>query len=99
MPVIALFTMGFPYLLFFLIIQFGHISTPPYTYRICFMFISFSQGVSMLLCLINTDDVQKCLINGFRKMKRRRRPPPPRRRVLGVSVINHPIRLVPVQVI
>jgi len=57
MPVIALFIMGFPYLLFFLIIQFSHLPTPSYAQRICFMFISFGQGISMFLCLINKHNV------------------------------------------
>ncbi len=95
MPVIALFITGFPYLLFFLIIQFSHISTPPYAERISFMFISFGQVISMLLCLINTDDIQKCLINGIKKMKRRRR----QRRVQCISVINPPVQIAPVHII
>jgi hypothetical protein len=95
MPVIALFIMGFPYLLFFLIIQFSHLPTPSYAQRICFMFISFGQGISMLLCLINTDDVRRYLINGIRKMKRRRR----QRRVQCISVIDHPVHIAPVHII
>jgi len=95
MPVIVLFIMGFPYLLFFLIIQFSHIPTPPYAQRICFMFISFGQGISMLLCLINTDDVRKCLINGIKKLKRRRR----KQRVQCISVINQPVQIAPAHII
>ncbi len=94
MPVIALFIMGFPYLLFFLIIQFSYSPTPPYAQRISFMFISFGQGISMLLCLINTDNVRKCLINGIRKMKRRRR----QRRVQCVSVIGRPVQIATVPI-
>jgi MFS superfamily sulfate permease-like transporter len=94
MPVIALFIMGFPYILFFLIIQFSHLPTPPYAQRICFMFVSFGHGISMLLCLINTDYVRKCLKNLIRKTKRRRR----QRRVPCISVINHPVQIVPVRI-
>ena len=87
--------MGFPYFLSFVIIQSGHLSTPPYIQRICFMFISFGQGISMLFCLINTDDVLKCLINGIKKMKRRRR----QRRVQCISVIDQPVQIVPAHII
>ena len=66
---------------------------PPYAQRICFMFISFGQGMTMLLCLINTEDVRKCLMNSIRKMKRRRR----QRRMPCISVIGHPVHIVPVE--
>jgi hypothetical protein len=95
MSVIVLFIPGIPYLCFFLFIQFSHSSTPLYAQRICFMFISFSQGISMLLCLINTDDVHKCLINGIKRLKRRRRRQQ-RRVVQCIEIIDRPIQIIPV---
>jgi hypothetical protein len=92
MPVIILFLMGFPYACFFLYIQFSHLPTPPYAQRICVMFLSFGQGISMLLCLINADDVRKYLINGTKKLKRRRR----QRRVQCIEIIDRPVQIVPV---
>ena len=92
--VIVLFTMGFPYLLFFIIIQFGHLSTPPYTQRICYMFISFGHGICMLFCLINTDNVRKYLFNTIRKLKRRKR----QRRAQVINVIHLPVQIVPVNI-
>lgn len=92
-PVIILFLMGFPYALFFLITQFSHQLPSPYAQRISFMFISFGQGTTMLLCLINTDDIRKYLMNSFRKIKRRRRP----RRVPGISIIDRPVQVIPLQ--
>ncbi len=92
MPVIALFLMGFPYLLFFLIIQIGHLPIPSYAQRVSFMFISFGQGISMLLCLINTQNIREYLINGIKKIKRPRR----QRRVQCVNIINHPVQIAPV---
>ncbi len=68
--------------------------TPPYAQRICFMFISFGQGMTTLLCLINTEDVRKSLMHSIRKMKRRRR----QRRMLCISVIGHPVQMVPVDI-
>ena len=97
MPVIILFLMGFPYLCFFLFIQISRSSSPPpYAQRISFMFISFGQGISMLLCLINTDDVYKCLAIGLKRSKRRHRR---QRRVVVqcIDVIDRPIQIIPIQ--
>jgi hypothetical protein len=96
MPVIILFLMGFPYLCFFIFVQISRSSAPLYTQRICLMFISFGQGISMLLCLINTDDVYKCLYVGLKRSKRRRR----RQRhvvVQCIEVSDRPIQIVPIQ--
>jgi hypothetical protein len=95
MPVILLFIMGFPYIIFFLITQFTHLPVSPYAQRICFMFISFGQGSSMLLCLINADGVRKYLIKTIRKMKRRRR----RERVQRINIIQLSLQIVPARII
>ena len=94
-PTIVLFITGFPYFLSFLIILFGHLPTPSYIHRICFMFISFGQGTSMLLCLINTNNVRKYLINGIEKIQRRRR----QRRAPCINVIHLPVQIVPGHII
>ncbi|UJR14351.1 hypothetical protein I4U23_001347 [Adineta vaga] len=65
--VIILFILGFPYSLFYLLIQ-SHIMSPwPYMARISYLFITFGQSASMLINLITTDDVRKSLIDIIRK--------------------------------
>ncbi|CAF3193215.1 unnamed protein product [Rotaria sp. Silwood2] len=63
--------MRFPNLFFFLISQFSHIAIPVYIERICLMSISFGQGITMLLCLIDNHQIRKCLKKVIRKAKRR----------------------------
>ncbi|UJR14517.1 hypothetical protein I4U23_001513 [Adineta vaga] len=92
-PVIALFIMGLPFLVFFALSQFIHIKVPKDTQRICSMFVSFGQGISMLLCLMNTENVRKYINNRIRKIKRRRQR---QRQVQCINVIQLPIQRLPV---
>ncbi|CAF0742841.1 unnamed protein product [Adineta ricciae] len=86
MPVIALFIMGFPYTILFGISQFLHIRTPLYIQRLCFVLITLGQGGSMLLCLINTENIRKYLNYNMRKLKRRQR------RIQCINVVQLPIQ-------
>jgi hypothetical protein len=61
--VFTLYTVGFPYLTFFCLYKFHVIQLPPYALRVSYMFITFGQGVSMLINLITTEDIMKSMIN------------------------------------
>ena len=65
--VIILFLLGFPYSLFYLLINLHIISPWAYIARVSYLFITFSQSASMLINLITTDDVRNCLIDLIRK--------------------------------
>ena len=60
---LTLYTVGFPYLIFFCLYKFHVIQLPPYAQRVSFMFITLGQGGSMLINLITTEDVKKSLID------------------------------------
>jgi len=59
----TMYTVGFPYLTFFCLYKFHVIQLPPYAQRVSYMFITFGQGVSMLINLITTEDIMKSMIN------------------------------------
>ena len=59
---------GFPYCVFFLLVNIGHLSLPSFAHRFCFMFISFGLGFGVVLTLIYTDDVRKTLLNSLRRI-------------------------------
>jgi hypothetical protein len=66
--VVVLFITGFPYVVFFLIVNIGRLPLPSYGHRIIFMFISFGQGIVMLLTLIYTNDVRESLFSILTKI-------------------------------
>ncbi|CAF4935704.1 unnamed protein product, partial [Rotaria sp. Silwood1] len=51
-----LFIMGFPYFVFFLMVQFTQSPAPSYGLRLSFVFLSFGYGICPLLNLLYTDD-------------------------------------------
>jgi len=55
----------FPYVFFFLLVNIGHLSLPSYGYKISFMFISFGQGMVMLITVIFTDDIKNSLLRAL----------------------------------
>lgn len=59
--IIILFTLGFPYALFFLLVQFHLISPQLAMPRISYLFITSGQAASMFIHLITTDGVKKYL--------------------------------------
>jgi hypothetical protein len=66
--VITLLITSLPYVTFFLVLNTSHSTLPSYAHRLSFMFLSFGQGVVMLLNLMYTDDVKKTLLNSLTKM-------------------------------
>jgi hypothetical protein len=65
--VIELIITGLPYVIFFLLVNLGHLLLTSYGYGISFMFITFGQGVAILLTVIFTDDVKKSLLSASAK--------------------------------
>lgn len=59
--IVILFILGFPYFLFYLLIQCRVISLQPVLLQISYLFIAFGQSISMFIHLITTDDVRKYL--------------------------------------
>ncbi|CAF3293771.1 unnamed protein product [Rotaria sp. Silwood2] len=58
-----LLIMGFPYFVFFLMVQFTQSPAPSYGLRLSFVFLSFGYGICSLLNLLYTDDVRKNILN------------------------------------
>lgn len=61
--VAVFFLTSFPYISFFLNSNINHSPMPPYGHRVSFMFLSFGQGLVMLITLVFTDDVKRSLSN------------------------------------
>jgi hypothetical protein len=59
--VAVFFLTSFPYLIFFLQVNIGHLPLSSYGHRISFMSLSCGQGMVMLLTVIFTDEVKKVL--------------------------------------
>jgi hypothetical protein len=59
---------GLPYVTFFLVVNIGRLPLPSFAHRVSFMFLSFGQGIAMVLTLIYTDDVIKILFNILTKI-------------------------------
>ena len=58
--IIFLFTMGMPYVVFFIWAVINNLApVPPYADRVCYVSIIIGYAISMLLCLFFTDDVRK----------------------------------------
>lgn len=60
--VVILFLTGFPYLLLFLVTNFGHLQAPFYGHRISFIFLSFGQGLVMVVNLFHTDEIRRAVL-------------------------------------
>ena len=54
--------MGIPYCVFFALSMINNFApSPPYAGQLCFALVGIGYGISMLLCLWNTDDVRKLI--------------------------------------
>lgn len=65
--IIILFILGFPYSFFYFTVQLNLLSLWDSMPRISYLFITFGQSASMLINLITTDGVRKCLRNLLNK--------------------------------
>lgn len=57
-----LFTMGIPYVIFFIVCVINNLTPgPTYADRVCYVSIIIGYAISMLLCLLFTDDVRRLI--------------------------------------
>jgi hypothetical protein len=85
--VTILFITSFPYAAFFVATNTSRSSLPTFAHRMSYMFISFGQGMVMLLTVIYTDEVKKTILSKLVE----RFPCIRKTRVQDINAINIPL--------